>query len=508
MVPQDVFELTGVSDPRLSPDGRTIAYVVGTVDREANEYRGAIWLTPTDGAAEPRRFTSGVKHDADPRWSPDGSRLAFTSNREGEVTQLYVIPLAGGEPRKLTSLKEDVSAAGVVARRLDHRLRRAGPSRRLRGEGRQAPASAAVHAPAVQGRQRRLDRRPPSAPVHRGSRRQRRARRSSPTATSRMRPRVVPGRHDARVRLEPRARLGHRTGQRRVPRRCRGGRAAAAHARRRQLRRDLLVVRRLLTWRRSGTPACSTTPGTRRSPRSTATSGDLELLTTALDRNCGTYPQLREPLWMTAIVVFARRGSRQHPAVPGGGGRLPGARARRRRRARRDRVRRRRGTPRLRRRRGHASRRAVRGRGDAGADRRAAPDAGRRGVRRRPRARRRRALHGDVGRRLRGGRLDHEARRLGARQEVPDAAQHPRRAVRPVRQRLLRRVPGVLRRGLRRRVLQPARFVRRQRGVGAGDPRPRRGRSRLGLGGLRGLHGRRSRRPCAASTSSTASVWA
>jgi len=109
MVPEDVFELTGVADPRLSPDGKTVAYVVAAVDAKANDYRGAIWLAPADGAAEPRRFTSGAKHDADPRWSPDGSQLAFTSNREGKAMQLYVMPLAGGEPRKLTSLKEDVT---------------------------------------------------------------------------------------------------------------------------------------------------------------------------------------------------------------------------------------------------------------------------------------------------------------------------------------------------------------------------------------------------------------
>ena len=100
MVPEDVFELTGVSDPRLSFDGRTVAYVVGAVDAKANDYRGAIWLAPADGAAEPRRFTSGVKLDADPRWSPDGTQLAFTSNRDGKAMQLYVMPLGGGEPRR------------------------------------------------------------------------------------------------------------------------------------------------------------------------------------------------------------------------------------------------------------------------------------------------------------------------------------------------------------------------------------------------------------------------
>ena len=111
MVPEDVYELTGVADPRLSPDGATVAYVVGSVDKDANEYEGAIWVAAVDGSSPPRRFTTSDKADGDPRWSPDGTQLAFTSNRADKASQLYVMPVAGGEPRKLTSLKEDVTQA-------------------------------------------------------------------------------------------------------------------------------------------------------------------------------------------------------------------------------------------------------------------------------------------------------------------------------------------------------------------------------------------------------------
>jgi dipeptidyl aminopeptidase/acylaminoacyl peptidase len=110
MAPEDIYELTGVSDPRVSPDGSTIAYVVWSVDRDANEYRSAIWFAAADGSTPPNRFTSGSKRDALPRWSPDGRHLAFTSNREDDHAQLYAMAVDGGEPRKLTDLKEDVTA--------------------------------------------------------------------------------------------------------------------------------------------------------------------------------------------------------------------------------------------------------------------------------------------------------------------------------------------------------------------------------------------------------------
>jgi dipeptidyl aminopeptidase/acylaminoacyl peptidase len=114
MQPEDVYALTGVGDPRISPDGTRIAYVVTSIDREANEYRGAIWVARYDGSEEPRRFTAGERRDGSPHWSPDGRWLAFTSNRGDEKAQpqIYVISAEGGEARRLTDLKE---SAGDLA---------------------------------------------------------------------------------------------------------------------------------------------------------------------------------------------------------------------------------------------------------------------------------------------------------------------------------------------------------------------------------------------------------
>ena len=108
MVPADLFEMRWASDPRLSPDGATVAYVVTSIDRASNSYRSEIWLVATDGTSPPRRFTTGGKRDLNPRWSPDGRCIAFASNRESKTNQLYLIDVDGGEARRLTSLKEDV----------------------------------------------------------------------------------------------------------------------------------------------------------------------------------------------------------------------------------------------------------------------------------------------------------------------------------------------------------------------------------------------------------------
>ena len=105
----DIWAVRRVSSPRLSPDGRTVVYSVSTWDEKENRSNADLWLVPVAGG-EPRRLTTHKSSDGSAAWSPDGRSLAFVSKRDGdEQAQLYVIRVDGGEPERVTEMPLGVS---------------------------------------------------------------------------------------------------------------------------------------------------------------------------------------------------------------------------------------------------------------------------------------------------------------------------------------------------------------------------------------------------------------
>ncbi len=111
---EDLLRFRWIADPRISPDGTRVAFTLVRVDADEDDYRTDLWLADLPAAGAPPTTPRALTHDgrsAQPRWSPDGTQLAFVRRSETvKVTQLHVLPLAGGEARALTKLEKGASS--------------------------------------------------------------------------------------------------------------------------------------------------------------------------------------------------------------------------------------------------------------------------------------------------------------------------------------------------------------------------------------------------------------
>ncbi len=110
ITPQDLWTMKRLSAPDLSPDGKSVVFTVQEWSVDKNKSTNTLWLTDVATGAV-RQLTYGPASSGGAAWSPDGTRIAFTSKRgDDENSSLYVLRLDGGEAEKILELPYAISS--------------------------------------------------------------------------------------------------------------------------------------------------------------------------------------------------------------------------------------------------------------------------------------------------------------------------------------------------------------------------------------------------------------
>ena len=111
----DVFNIEFAADPQISPDGKKVIYVRQFSDIMTDKRYSNLWIINFDGS-EHRPLTTGHYNDSSPRWSPDGTKIVFTSDRDGSP-QIYMRWMDTGQTAKLTNLQNPPRSQRCRSRR-------------------------------------------------------------------------------------------------------------------------------------------------------------------------------------------------------------------------------------------------------------------------------------------------------------------------------------------------------------------------------------------------------
>jgi Tol biopolymer transport system component len=102
----DYYKLKDVSDVRISPDGKWVAYELSGIDEKADHSYTNLYMAPIGGGDAVQLTFSGK--DEHPRWSPDNRQLAFLSSRNDKESQVYLLNRDGGEAYPITDIEQGI----------------------------------------------------------------------------------------------------------------------------------------------------------------------------------------------------------------------------------------------------------------------------------------------------------------------------------------------------------------------------------------------------------------
>ena len=114
MTVDDLITTIRVSDPQISPDGRRVLFTRTTTALDSGRRNSDIWAVPSDGSAPPHQLIAGDRTENTPRFTPDGKRIVFMSNRDG-VLQVYVSDAEARDAKQVTKLSGGVQPPLIVS---------------------------------------------------------------------------------------------------------------------------------------------------------------------------------------------------------------------------------------------------------------------------------------------------------------------------------------------------------------------------------------------------------